>query len=63
MKAQKASTPARIAALAAAFALVVLTAAVAVRLAGRRQAGPASAAVAPLTGSPVGLKERVKHDE
>lgn len=63
MKAQKASTPARLAALAAASALVVLTAAVAVRLAGRRPAGPASAAVAPLPGSQVGLKERVKHDE
>ena len=63
MKAQKASTPVKLAAWTAAVALVVLTVAVAFRLAGRRQPGPAAAAVKPLPEAQVALKERVKHEE
>lgn len=63
MKAQKASTPVKLAAWAAAVALAVLTFAVAFRLAGRRHAAPAAAAVKPLPEAQVALKERVKHEE
>jgi lipopolysaccharide export system protein LptA len=63
MKAQRASTPTRLAALAAAAAMLILMAAVAVKLVGRRQSRPAAAAVKPLPESQAGIKERVKHEE
>ena len=64
MSVQKASTPVKLAALAAAAVVVVLTVAVGLRLAGRRDRGPAAAAVEPPPGAGVvDLKERVRHEE
>lgn len=64
MSAQKASTAVKLAALAAAVALVVLTVAVALRLAGRRDEGPPAGAVkAPPGAGVVDIKERVRHEE
>lgn len=64
MSAQKASTPVKLAALAAASALVVLTVAVGLRLAGRRDGGPPAAAIKPPPGpGVVDIKERVRHEE
>jgi lipopolysaccharide export system protein LptA len=65
MNAQRASAPARIAAVAAAFVLVAVAAAVAVRLAGRREASPPKPALVapPPQDRAVDRKERVRHEE
>ncbi|HPW16914.1 MAG TPA: LptA/OstA family protein [Candidatus Aminicenantes bacterium] len=65
MSAQRASGPARFAAVAAAAVLVAVAAAVAVRLAGRRGAQPPRAPVEapPPRDRAVDRKERVRHEE
>jgi lipopolysaccharide export system protein LptA len=64
MSAQKASAPAKFAAWAAAAALVVLTVAVGLRLAGRREGDRPAAAVKPPPGAAaIDIKERVRHEE
>jgi lipopolysaccharide export system protein LptA len=64
MRAHKVSTPVKLAALAAAAGLVVLTVAVGLRLAGRRDGGPPAAAFKPPPGDAVvDIKERVRHEE
>jgi len=63
MSAQKASAPARFAAGLAAVALVVVAAAVAVRLVHRRDAPAAAAVEPPPQGRAVDLKERVRQQE
>jgi lipopolysaccharide export system protein LptA len=63
MSAQRASAPARLAAVLSAVVLVAVAAAVAVRLAGRREAPVPPAAAPPPEGRVVDLKERVRHEE
>jgi len=65
MRAQKASTPVKLAALAAAAALVVLAVVVWLRLAGKRDIGPGAAkAVKPLPEDRVvDIKEQIRHQE
>ena len=63
MSAQRASAPARFAVVLSAIVLVAVAAAVAVRLAGRREAPAAPAAAPPPEDRVVDLKERVRHEE
>jgi lipopolysaccharide export system protein LptA len=64
MSAQKTSAPAKLAAWAAAAALVVLTVAVGLRLAVRRDGDrPAAAVKLPPGAGVIDLKERVRHEE
>jgi lipopolysaccharide export system ATP-binding protein len=63
MSAQRAAGPARLAAVIAAVALVALTASVAVRLIGRRDAVRTAAPAPPPRGRVVDRKERVRHQE
>ena len=63
MSAQRASAPARLAAVLSAVVLVAVAAAVAVRLAGRRDVPPPPAAAPPPEDRAVDRKERVRHEE
>ncbi len=63
MSAQRASAPARFAVVLSAIVLVAVAAAVAVRLAGRREAPAPPAAAPPPKDRVVDLKERVRHEE
>jgi len=63
MSAQRASAPARFAVVLSAIVLVAVAAAVAVRLAGRREAPAPPAAAPPPEDRVVDLKERVRHEE
>ncbi|RPI99990.1 MAG: hypothetical protein EHM31_09070 [Candidatus Aminicenantes bacterium] len=63
MSAQKASTPVRLARLAAVAVIVSLAVLLIVRLAGRREMPPAAPAAPPPEGQVVDLKEKVRHQE
>jgi len=65
MRAQKASTPVKLAALAAGAALVVLAVVVGLRLAGKRDEGPPAASLVkpPPEDRVVDVKEQVRHQE